>query len=160
MRQTPVPMVDVLTEIDIRRPRAEVAAFASDPDNVRAWYENIKVVEWRSAPPLGVGSQLAFVAHFLGARLEYVYEIEELVPGERLVMRTADGPFEMETTYEWTDAADGATRMTLRNRGEPAGPTKLAARLIARSMRRANRKDLRRLKQILEAPPADAAPNR
>jgi uncharacterized protein YndB with AHSA1/START domain len=145
-------MVDVVSEIEIRRPRAEVAAYASDPDNVRTWYENITAVEWRSQPPLAVGTQLAFVARFLGSRLEYVYEIEELEPGERLVMRTADGPFEMETTYTWADAGDGTTRMTLRNRGEPAGATKLAARLIARSMRRANRKDLRLLKQILEAP--------
>jgi uncharacterized protein YndB with AHSA1/START domain len=153
MRETSLPMVDVTSEIEIRRPRAEVAAYASDPDNIRAWYENIKAVEWRSEPPLDVGSQLAFIARFLGARLEYVYEIEDLVPGERLVMRTADGPFAMETTYTWTDAADGATRMTLRNRGEPERATKVAAPLIARAMRRANRKDLRRLKKLLEAPP-------
>jgi uncharacterized protein YndB with AHSA1/START domain len=146
-------MVDVTSEIQIGRPRAEVAAYAADPDNIRSWYENIKAVEWRSEPPLDVGSQLAFIARFLGGRLEYVYVIEELVPGERLVMRTADGPFEMETTYTWTDAGDGTTRMTLRNRGEPERATKLAAPLIARAMRRANRKDLRRLKQILEAPP-------
>jgi uncharacterized protein YndB with AHSA1/START domain len=145
-------MVDVTSEIEIRRPRAEVAAYASDPDNIQSWYENIKAVEWRSQPPLAVGSELAFVARFLGGRLEYVYEIQELEPGERLVMRTADGPFEMETTYTWADAGDGATRMTLRNRGEPERATKLAARLIARSMGRANREDLRRLKQILEAP--------
>jgi hypothetical protein len=65
-------------------------------------------------------------------------------------MSTADGPFSMETTYTWQDTSPGATRMTLRNRGEPAGFTKLAAPLMAGAMRRANRKDLRRLKQVLE----------
>jgi uncharacterized protein YndB with AHSA1/START domain len=143
--------VDVVTEIDIERPREEVAAYAADPDNATAWYENIDAVEWKSPRPLAVGSQVAFVARFLGRRLAYTYEIAELVPGERLVMRTSDGPFPMETSYAWQDAAGGGTRMTLRNRGEPAGFARAATPLVAAAMRRANRKDLARLKASLEA---------
>ena len=141
--------VDVVTEIEVARPREEVAAYAADPDNATTWYENIERVEWKSEPPLAVGSRVAFVARFLGRRLAYTYEIAELVPGERLVMRTVDGPFPMETTYEWADGR-GGTRMTLRNRGEPSGFSKVAAPALASAMRRANRKDLERLKQILE----------
>jgi uncharacterized membrane protein len=144
--------VDVVSEITIARPRAEVAAYAADPDNATAWYENIKSVEWESPPPLAVGSRLAFVAQFLGRRLTYTYEVVDLVPGERFVMRTAQGPFPMETTYTWQDAGEAATRMTLRNRGEPAGFAKLTAPMVAAAMRRANRKDLERLKRILEQP--------
>jgi uncharacterized membrane protein len=143
--------VDVRTEVEIARPRGDVAAYAADPDNATSWYENIKAVEWQTPRPLTVGSRIAFVADFLGRRLAYTYEIREFVPGERLAMRTAQGPFPMETTYTWADAAPGATRMTLRNRGEPAGFKRIAAPMMARAMRRANRKDLERLKQILEA---------
>jgi uncharacterized protein YndB with AHSA1/START domain len=142
--------VDVLTEVEIARPRAEVAAYASDIDNTTEWYENIKAVDWETPRPLAVGSRIAFVARFLGRRLAYTYEIRELVPGERLVMSTAQGPFPMETTYGWKDAGEGATRMTLRNRGTPSGFKQIAAPLMARAMRRANEKDLRRLKAILE----------
>jgi uncharacterized membrane protein len=142
--------VDVRTEIEIHRPRAEVAAYASDPDNATAWYQNIEAVEWKSPKPLAVGSRIAFVARFLGRRLAYIYEIKELVPGERLVMSTAEGPFPMETSYAWEDNADGGTRMTLRNRGEPAGFSRVAAPMMASAMRRVNRKDLERLKSILE----------
>jgi uncharacterized membrane protein len=146
-------VVDVQTNIEIDRPRPEVAAFASDPDNATAWYVNIKSVEWKSAKPLAVGSRVGFVATFLGRELVYTYEITVLVPGERLVMRTADGPFAMETTYAWDDTPRGSTRMTLRNRGEPTGFSRLAAPILGRAMRRANRKDLARLKQLLEAAP-------
>ncbi|MEW5992703.1 MAG: SRPBCC family protein [Chloroflexota bacterium] len=142
--------VDVETEIVIDRPRAEVAAYAADPDNATRWYGNIRSVEWRTPPPAQVGSRLAFVARFLGRTLAYVYEVRELVPGERFVMSTADGPFAMETTYAWQDEPGGGTRMRLRNRGEPSGFSGIAAPLLASAMRRANVKDLARLKGVLE----------
>jgi Polyketide cyclase / dehydrase and lipid transport len=141
--------VDVVTEIEIARPREDVAAFACDPDNATAWYENIKSIEWRTPKPLAIGSRFAFVAQFLGRRFAYTYEVREWVPGERFVMSTTEGPFPMETTYAWEDSAHG-TRMTLRNRGEPSGFARVTAPVMAAAMRRANRKDLRRLKQILE----------
>jgi Polyketide cyclase / dehydrase and lipid transport len=142
--------VDVQTVIDIDRPRREVAAFASDPENATSWYENIKAVDWKSPKPLAVGSRIAFVAQFLGRRLAYTYEVKELVPDERLVMSTSEGPFAMETTYSWQDTARGGTRMTLRNRGEASGFSKITTPMMAAAMRRANRKDLERLKVLLE----------
>lgn len=147
--------VDVLTEIEIDRPRREVAAYAGDPERAPQWYVNIESVEWKTPPPLRVGSRLAFVAHFLGRRLAYTYEITELVPEARLVMHTAEGPFPMETTYTWEAAGEQTTRMTLRNRGEPRGFSKLLAPMMAAAMRRANQKDLRRLKTLLERGPGD-----
>ena len=143
-------MVDVQTEIDIGRPRSEVALYASDPDNATCWYQNITSVEWKSPKPLRVGSRVAFVARFLGRRLAYTYEVKELVPGERFVQSTTEGPFPMETTYTWQDSPAGGTRMVLRNRGEPGGFPALAAPMMASAMRRANQKDLARLKTILE----------
>lgn len=143
--------VDVQVETTINRSPAEVSAYSGDPSNAPAWYSNIKSVVWRTEPPLGVGSRVDFVAQFLGRRLAYTYEVAEWVPGERLVMRTADGPFPMETTYTWGPAGEGGTRMTLRNRGTPAGFSRVAGPVMVRAMRRATTKDLARLKQLLES---------
>lgn len=147
--------VDVTTEIDINRPRDEVAAFAADPDNTTKWYEDIKAVRWETPRPVEVGSRLAFEARFLGRRLAYTYEVRTLEPGVRLVMSTDEGPFPMETTYAWQDTPSGGTHMTLRNRGEPSGFANLAAPLMAAQVRRATNRNLALLKRVLEArPPA------
>ena len=142
--------VDVSSDVVIDRPPSEVSDYAADPDHVPAWYVNIESVEWKSARSVTVGSRIAFVAHFLGRRMSYTYEIVEFVPDERLVMRTADGPFPMETTYTWQPVAPGRTRMTMRNRGTPTGFSTWVAPFMAYAMRRANRKDLALLKRILE----------
>jgi uncharacterized membrane protein len=142
--------VDVVTEIEINRPRAEVAAYAADPANATAWYRNIKSVEWETSPPLAVGSRLRFRAQFLGRTLDYTYEVQEHQPGRRFVMATAEGPFPMRTTYTWEDLGPDATRMELRNTGEPSGFAAIGVPLMARAMRRANMADLRRLRSLLE----------
>jgi hypothetical protein len=143
-------VVDVVTQIEIERPRDVVAAFAADPANATAWYKNIKAVEWETPPPVAVGSRVRFRSQFLGQVLEYTYEVREIDPARRFVMATAQGPFPMETTYTWEEASAGATRMFLRNRGEPAGFAAVTAPVMALAMRRANLADLRRLKGLLE----------
>jgi hypothetical protein len=145
--------IDVTTDVVIEREPFAVASYAADPSNAPAWYANIDSVEWKSAPRVEPGSRVAFVARFLFRRLSYTYELVDVVPGARLVMRTEEGPFPMETTYTWTAAAPGTTRMTLRNRGEPSGFSRLLTPFMARAVRRANRKDLAELKALLEREP-------
>lgn len=142
--------VDVSSEVVIACPRDYVAGYASDPDHAPEWYVNIKSVEWITPRPAGVGSKVAFVANFLGRRLAYTYEIVELIPEERLVMRTAEGPFPMETSYVWEAIDESSTRMTLRNRGRPSGFSAMVSPFMAHMMGRANRKDLALLRRLLE----------
>jgi uncharacterized membrane protein len=153
MMEAMAAMVDVKVQLVIERPRHVVAEYSSDPDNATAWYANITAVQWKTPKPLSLGARFAFTAHFLGRELNYTYEVTELVPDRRFVMRTAQGPFPMETAYTWEDGSNGSTLMTLRNRGEPAGFSRIVRPMLAVAMKRANSKDLAKLKSILEAQP-------
>ncbi len=143
-------MVNVTTDVLIACSLKRVAEYASDPDHAPEWYVNIKSVEWKTPRPLAIGSQIVFKAQFLGKKLEYVYEIIEMSAGQKLVMRTADGPFPMETTYLWEAIDARTTRMTLRNKGTPSGFSKLFAPWMSVAIRRANKKDLKLIKKLLE----------
>jgi Polyketide cyclase / dehydrase and lipid transport len=143
-------MVNVVTDIIINCPREKAAQFAANPDHAPDWYVNIKSAEWQTEKTIKVGSKMAFIAEFLGRRLEYVYEIVDYIPGQKLVMKTADGPFPMETTYTWDSINENQTKMTLRNKGVPSGFSKIFAPFMSLLMKRANKKDLIKIKEILE----------
>ena len=143
-------MVDVFTEIIIRTSVDKVSRYAANPENAPEWYVNIDSAEWQTQKQLMIGSQVAFKAKFLGRELEYVYEVKEYIPGEKLSMKTSNGPFPMETIYTWEALENNSTRMTLRNKGIPTGFSKIFAPFMAPMMRRANSKDLIKIKDILE----------
>jgi uncharacterized membrane protein len=143
-------MVDIKTEIIIDCPIEKVSSYASNPDHAPEWYVNIESAEWLTDRPLSLESQIAFKATFLGRELSYVYKIEEYISGQILIMRTADGPFPMKTTYSWEKLEQNGTKMTLRNEGEPSGFSKIFTPFIALLMKKANQKDLIKIKEILE----------
>jgi uncharacterized membrane protein len=143
-------MVDVLTEIIINNPIEKVSTYASNPENAPEWYVNIQSAEWKTEKTVQKGSQIAFKASFLGRELAYIYEITEFQPGEKLSMKTSTGPFPMETIYTWESIGRDVTRMTLQNRGNPTGFSKVFSPFMATMMKRANIKDLKKIKEILE----------
>ncbi|PZU48860.1 MAG: hypothetical protein DI571_02995 [Arsenicicoccus sp.] len=131
--------MDVTVTTTFDAPRPLVAAIAGDPDQAMRWYANIRSVRWRSAPEVAEGARVDFVARFLGRQLAYTYEIVDLVPDERLVMRTDDGPFPMETTYTWWDedpAQEGGPARTAGHAPRPGAPAAGAARGAGRAPRR------------------------
>lgn len=145
--------MDVTVDTVFAAPRDLVVRIAADPGQAMRWYSNIRSVRWQTPPEVVEGARIDFVAGFLGRELTYTYTIVDLVPGERLVMRTDQGPFPMETTYTWWDEEPEAGRprtgMSVRNAGRPKAMTTLASGAVTLGMRRAMRRDLERLRLVL-----------
>ena len=133
---------DVLTNIEIDRPRSEVADYVSDPENATEWSQNISKAEWKSPKPLSAGSEFAFETTVMDQTSGYTYQVTEYVPGESLVMSSTDGPVPMETSYRFSDTPSGGTKVELRNVAHDPD--------MASAMQIDNHQDLARLKSILE----------
>jgi hypothetical protein len=134
--------VDVTAEVEVRRDRDAVAAYMTDPANDPVWIGGVREARLLGSPPLGEGSRVARVARFMGRKVEYVTEVARLEPGRELDMRSVEGPFPMRITYTFEDR-DGATLVRNRVRG---GGIRIVAPLVRRNIRR----DLERLRDLLE----------
>jgi uncharacterized membrane protein len=144
--------IDVIAEVEIRRARAEVAAYMTDPANDPTWIGGVREVRMETPPPLRAGSRVARVAAFLGRRVEYVNEVTELDPGRVLDMRSVKAPFPMRVTYSFEDGGADGTATVVRNRvrGDPGGFFAVFGPLLAPLVRRSVQRDLERLRGVLE----------
>jgi uncharacterized protein YndB with AHSA1/START domain len=144
--------IDVTAESTIARRREDVAAFAMEAENDTRWIGGISSARRLTEGPTAVGTRVERVAHFLGRRVEYVMEVVELVPSELIVMRSIRSPFPMRVTYSFEDE-DASTVARVRVEGGPEGFYRMAGGLMAPAVKRNIQSDVKRLKQIMEAPP-------
>src|SRR4051812_31654209 len=66
---------DVRVEIEIARPRAEVAAFMFEPRNDATWTSGVVAVRPLDEGRLRPGARVVRTAQFLGRRFDYQYEV-------------------------------------------------------------------------------------
>ena len=137
--------------VEIERTADEVAAFMFDWRNDPVWIGGISEARLLGDGDLAVGARVERVASFLGKRIEYVLEVDEFEPGERLSMHSEQGPFPMTVSYEVAGAGAGA-RARVRVGGDASGFYRLAGPLLNRQAARSIAADLVRLKRLLEAP--------
>lgn len=146
--------IDVRVELLINKPKSEVAAYATDPDNDPVWVSGIVEAKMLTDPPLAQGSRVERVASFLGRRIQYILEVVDWEPGSRMGMRSVKGPFPMDVTYEFEEApsemVELGTMASIRVQGEASGFFKLASPVLAQAVKRSISKDLKNLKEIME----------
>lgn len=141
---------DVRVELEILRPRAEVAAFMFDPKNDATWTTGVVDVRPLTSGRLRVGSRVERTSKFLGRQFAYEYEVVE-ADADRLVTMRVEEPFPMHIRYELTDANDDrGTLAAIHATGDAKGFFRLAVPLLNRMVRRNIRNDLMALKAHLE----------
>lgn len=145
--------MDVTVSTVLAAPRPLVVRIASDPALAPRWTGNIEATRWHGEPGLVEGARFDLVGRFLRREMVRTYRVVEVVPGERLVLRTERAPFPLETTMTWWDEElpDGrpGTGMSLRRAGRPHGMTTLGSGAATLGMKRAMRGDLERLRLVL-----------
>jgi hypothetical protein len=142
---------DVRVELEIRRPRTEVAAFMFDPKNDATWTTGVVDVRPLTSGRLRVGSRVERTSKFLGRKFAYEYEVVD-ADADHLVAMHVEEPFPMHIRYELKDAEDGrGTIAAIHATGEAGGFYRLAAPLLNRMVRRSISNDLKALRDHLEA---------
>ena len=147
--------INVSAELLINTSKAEVAAYATNPDHDPVWISGIVEAKMLTDPPLAQGSQVERVASFLGKRIQYILEVVDWEPGSRMGMHSIKGPFPMDVIYEFEEApsemVELGTLARIRVQGEASGFFKLASPVLAQAVKRSIGKDLKNLKKIMES---------
>jgi uncharacterized membrane protein len=143
-------MVDVRTEIIINLPKEIVAEYVSDPGNAPSWCTHIKSVEWNQDAPLRAGVKIIFDEQILRRHQRYVAEVVEIIPGQKVVVKTRNNSMRMETIVAWQAINESTTCMTVWNRGIPRAFSRMIYPFMALAIRNTSRRNLKQLKKMLE----------
>jgi carbon monoxide dehydrogenase subunit G len=96
------------------------------------------------------------VGHFLGRRLELTLEVTVYELNQRFGMRVVGGPLKFAGIRHLEPVSEG-TRVTFFGSGGSGGLFKLAEPLLEAAASRQLRRDLAKLKEVLEARPQSSA---
>lgn len=144
-----MPGINIAVRRVIHAPADFVADFVTNPDNAPVWHTNVAAVEWHTARPVAKGSKLDVIARIMGRDIVYPIEVTELLPHERLTIRSTQKRFPTEITYTFVQTPQGC-EMTISNRGQPPRLSRINAALLSRALRREATKDLGNLARLAE----------
>ena len=144
-------MLTVDESIVIDKPRSEVFAFFSDPDNVAVYSSNVVDYEVISGAPDEVGRKARFAVKVVGVRLDYTDEVVERVENERVRLESRDGRIPYAITLTFTDEGSGTKVSWLQESETLGGVFKLADGLVMKMYTRDVRSNLEKAKTLAEA---------
>jgi carbon monoxide dehydrogenase subunit G len=143
-------MTKIERSIAIDRPVDEVWEFVHDPTKDALWQTTLTESEQLTDGPMGVGTRVREVRHFLGLRVELAWEVTEYEPTRKSAIRGISGPIPLHGGF-LLEPVDGGTRLTVSGELEAHGLFKLAEPVFARITRRELEANLGHLKDLLEA---------
>jgi hypothetical protein len=148
-------MTRIERSIVIGRSVDEVWEFVHDIANDRLWQTTLAESEQLTDGPMGVGTKVREVRHFLGLRIELAWEVTEFEPNRRSAIKGVSGPVPLSGGYH-LEPIDAETRFTVRGELDAHGLFKLAEPVFARITARELEANLGHLKDLLEAESATA----
>lgn len=140
----------VASSIEIDRPAEDVFAFVAEVANNPRWQRGQRSCRWTTGPPLRVGSSYDQRARFLGRDLVNSFQVDDLDPGRRIRFTSTGGTFPLTITRSVEPIHAERARFTEHVDGGPRGAFRVAEPLLRRMVERAIRRDLPRLKRLLE----------
>ena len=143
-------MTKIERSVVIGRPVDEVWEFVHDIANDRLWQTTLVESEQLTDGPMGVGTRVREVRHFLGLKVELAWEVTEFEPNRRSAIKGVSGPVPLSGGYLLEPLEDG-TRFTVRGELDAHGLFKLAEPVFARITSRELEANLGHLKDLLEA---------
>lgn len=142
-------MAKVQHSVTIDQPVEQVFAFITDTRNTTRWQPLISEARATLEGPAQIGAQVTEVRTFIGRKMESTYEIVELEPNKRMVLKSVGGPFPYKGTITF-ESLGNATKVTFEAETETRGFFKLADGMIAGSMRKKWETNLSTAKQVVE----------
>lgn len=143
-------MINFDLHTQIYRPLQQVFRFVATPENDFQWQYGTLTSTQISEGEIGMGSLFRAVGHFMGQRIESVYEVTEFEPNKKYGFQSRSGPMDSHTLYTF-ERTKGSTRVnvaTLVKSGDLFEPAGLA---MEKMVKKQCRENLALLKGILEA---------
>lgn len=144
-------MLRVEENIEIKRPVDKVFAYLMDARNWPYWTSSVLEVEQTSVGQIDVGTTFRGVDRIMGFRVAWLSRILEYEPNRKMSQSIISGTRLVEQHLTF-DPIEGSTKFNFVYDMKRSGLPKFIEPIILRIMRRAIKKDLKKLKVILEAP--------
>ena len=128
----------IFVSVVVRRPIADVFAFAADARNNPLWQSGAGLKEVRQAPEdaVGVGTRITDVWRCMGHTTESITEVTEYEPNTRYTRRLIGGPGPIARGTHVFEPVAGGTRWTFSAQVEAGGVVAIAVPLLARALKR------------------------
>ena len=138
----------------IYRPLKQVFSFVTLPENDFQWQYGTLASTQISNGKMGVGSLFRTVGHFMGRRIEGIYEVTEFEPDKRYGFKSLSGPMDSHTLYTF-EVTEGSTKINISTRVSPGDLFETGNVTAEKKVKKQYRENLALLKGVLEAGQAD-----
>lgn len=142
-------MIKFDLDVEIYRPLQEVFIFVVTPENDFHWQYGTLMSAQISNGAIGIGTLFRAVGHFMGRRMESVYEVTEFEANKRYAFRSQSGSLDLYTLYTF-ESIKGRTKMKVFTQLNPGETLIVSDTATQKSIKKEYRENLALLKDILE----------